>query len=196
MAADTPRCLAQSDASLIEASRTDPRTFEAVFERHFVAVHRYLTRRVGEQLADDLAAETFATALRARHDYDQKWPDARPWLFGIATRLAQTHWRTEGRRLSAIARLEKESPQDGVGDMGVARADAASTRPRLASALIALGPDQRDVVLLAAWADLSFDEIGHALGIPAGTVRSRLYRARVTLRSRLVDLHSLIEEGD
>jgi RNA polymerase sigma-70 factor (ECF subfamily) len=196
MATDASGCVVQSDASLIEASRTDPGSFAAVFERHFVAVHRYLTRRVGVQLADDLAAETFATALRARHGYDQTWPDARPWLFGIATRLVQAHWRTEGRRLSAIARLEIESPPDGVGDLGVTRAEAESTRPRLADALLSLGPHQRDVILLAAWADLSFDEIGHALGIPPGTVRSRLYRARVTLRARLVDLHGFIEGGD
>jgi RNA polymerase sigma factor (sigma-70 family) len=195
MAADTSRCVVHSDASLIEASLADPGLFAAVFERHFVAIHRYLSRRVGVQLADDLAAETFATALRARHRYDPEWPDARPWLLGIATRLVQAHWRTEGRRLSAIARLEIESPLS-VGDLGVARADAESTRPILARALLSLEPHQRDVILLAAWADLSFDEIGLALGIPSGTVRSRLHRARVTLRSRLFDLHGLIEEGD
>jgi RNA polymerase sigma factor (sigma-70 family) len=196
MAADTSRCLVQSDAYLIEASRRNPGSFAVVFERHFVAVHRYLTRRVGMQLADDLAAETFATALRARHGYAQKWLDARPWLFGIATHLLRAHWRTEGRRLSAIARMERENLADGVADVGVARADAESTRPRLASALLSLDPNQRDVILLAAWADLSFDEIGHALGIPPGTVRSRLHRARVSLRARLGDLHGSIEGGD
>jgi RNA polymerase sigma-70 factor (ECF subfamily) len=89
-----------------------------------------------------------------------------------------------------------EIPTDDVGDAGAARADAESTRASLARALLSLDPHQRDVILLAAWADLSFDEIAHALDIPPGTVRSRLYRARVTLRGRLVGLHGLIEEGD
>ena len=61
--------------------------FAAVFDRHYEAVHRYLARRMGPDLADDLAAETFTTAFDVRCRYDTAHPDALPWLFGIATNL-------------------------------------------------------------------------------------------------------------
>jgi DNA-directed RNA polymerase specialized sigma24 family protein len=89
-----------ADAEAVRRSLTDPVAFTAVFDRHFVAVHRYLHRRGGRDLADELAGETFRVAFEARARWSQTTPDARPWLLGIATNLLRRHRRTEERRFS------------------------------------------------------------------------------------------------
>jgi RNA polymerase sigma-70 factor (ECF subfamily) len=171
-----------SDAQVIAASRVEPLVFAAVFDRHYDAVHRYLARRVGLDLADDLAAETFTTAFDVRRRYDTAHPDALPWLYGIATNILRHHRRGEARRLRAYARLN--SPAD-VDDnlVGIeARLDAERAGPAIAQALMRLSAGERDVLLLFAWADLRYEEIAVALRIPIGTVRSRLNRARRRVR--------------
>jgi RNA polymerase sigma factor (sigma-70 family) len=179
----------QSDAALIARSRSDPQAFSAIVDRHFVAIHRYLARRIGSDRADDLAAQAFAVAFRRRGDFDRTADSARPWLFGIATNVLRNDSRSERRMLAAIARL------DG-GDAGaladeiersLARADAACEVARIAGAIAAMDPDQRDVLLLSAWGELSQSEIAASLGIPVGTVYSRLSRARATLQKALSD---------
>lgn len=167
-----------SDAQIIAASRVEPLVFATIFDRHHDAVHRYLARRVGPDLADDLAAETFTTAFDVRRRYDTAHPDARPWLFGIATNLLRHHRRGEARRLRAYARLDRPADaDDGFGGIE-ARLDAERAGPAIAEALMRLSAGERDVLLLFAWADLRYEEIAVALRIPVGTVRSRLHRAR------------------
>ncbi|WP_255950986.1 RNA polymerase sigma factor [Streptomyces odontomachi] len=176
----------ESDARAIERSRDEPEQFAALFDRHADSVHRYVARRLGPQAAEDLMSETFITAFRQRHRYDLGRADARPWLFGIATNLISRHRRAEARRLKALAQLP--APVDDaehVADLAVARAGAQRARPDLAAALARLSAGQRDVVLLVAWADLDYHETAEALGVPVGTVRSRLHRARSTLREAL-----------
>ena len=135
--------------------------------------------------ADEVAAETFLQAFAARERFDCSRPDARPWLFGIATNLLRRHRRAEERRLRAFARAatrpEDMSAFDGVDE----RLDATAAAGALATSLASLGPGERDVLLLYAWADLSYEEIADALAIPVGTVRSRLHRARGVMRELL-----------
>ena len=171
-----------SDAQVIAVSRVEPLVFAAVFDRHYDAVHRYLARRVGLDLADDLAAETFTTAFDVRRRYDTAHPDALPWLFGIATNLLRHHHRGEARRLRAYARLDRPADADD-NLVGIeARLDAERAGPAIAQALMRLSAGERDVLLLFAWADLRYEEIAVALRIPIGTVRSRLNRARRRVR--------------
>ena len=177
---------ARSDAQVIAASRVEPRVFAAVFDRHYDAVHRYLARRVGSDLADDLAADTFTTAFDVRRRYDTAHPDALPWLFGIATNLLRHHRRGEARRLRAYARLDRLADADGGFGGAEARVDAGRAGPAIADALTRLSAGDRDVLLLFAWADLRYEEIAVALRIPVGTVRSRLHRARRRVRELLV----------
>jgi RNA polymerase sigma factor (sigma-70 family) len=174
----------QPDAAIIISSLEDPRLFGAVFDRHFERIHRYLARRVGAALADDLAAETFVVAFRSRGRYDPVATDARPWLFGIAANLMRRHWRAERRQLRAYARTGVDPLADEFTD-AERRADAAATGPRLAGALASLGRGEREALLLLAWAEFSYDEISAALRIPVGTVRSRLSRARERMRAAL-----------
>lgn len=181
------------DAAIVAASLADPQAFAALFERHFAAIHRWLHRRVGAPLAEDLAAETFTRAFDRRASFDATLAAAghhaaRPWLFGIAAHLVHDHRRTELRRLRALARAERwepVAPQEA--DRAVARADAAALGPAVAAALAGLRAPERDVLLLVAWAGLEYDEVATATGVPIGTVRSRLHRARRRLRDALGD---------
>ena len=167
-----------TDAAAIAASLDAPSAFAAVFERHHPAVHRYLARRLGVDLADELAAEAFAIAFAKRARYDRSFENAGPWLFGIATRLAHRHWRREERELRAYARTGVDPAAPSHDERATARADSAVAGPALAAALAALSRDERDVLLLHAWEELGYPEIAAALSISLGTVKSRLHRAR------------------
>jgi RNA polymerase sigma-70 factor (ECF subfamily) len=171
-----------TDAEVITASLSDAVRFGEIFDRHFAEIDRYLARRVGTTLADDLAAETFVVAFRSRARFDPAAPDARPWLFGIAANLVRRHWRTERRRLRAYARTGVDPVDQGDADDIARRVDAVSARPLLAGALASLSRADREILLLFAWAELSYEEIAVALGVPVGTVRSRLSRARARIR--------------
>jgi RNA polymerase sigma factor (sigma-70 family) len=165
----------------------DPEDFEAAFQQYFVPVFRFLGRRVGPAIAEDLAAETFATAYRRRASFDPERGSLRSWLFGIATNLVRSHWRAEQHLLALDARLVPEADLADASDAVDRRLAAAWLAPQLAAALALLTRDQRDVLLLYAWGELSHEEIAAALGIAPGTARSRLSRARGLLREQLGD---------
>jgi RNA polymerase sigma-70 factor (ECF subfamily) len=159
------------------------RSFEDAFEAEFAPLHRYLARRLGGTAADELAAETFVVAFR---NWDRLEParPVRPWLYGIAANLVRHHWRKERRMLRAYARTGID-PVLAEEDAAVARADADARRQELAAVLAALRRDEREILLLHAWAELTDAEIAAALGLPLGTVKSRLSRARARLRNQL-----------
>ena len=172
-----------SDAAAIASSLQDKERFAVVFDRHATVLYRYLVRRVGPDDADALLGEVFRVAFERRDSYDQSRPDARPWLYGIATRLLANHRRSEARRIRATVRLlarqpALEDPADGVA----ARVDAAETWPAVADAIAKLPDGERDALLLHVWEDLSYEEVAASLEVPVGTVRSRLNRARRRLR--------------
>jgi RNA polymerase sigma-70 factor (ECF subfamily) len=159
-------------------SLVEPERFAAIFDRHFDGVHRYLARRTSPGLADEVAASTFVAAFESRHRFRTESTSARPWLLGIATNLLRERARRERRELDTVLRLSTTPAPDPSSD-GVATSDA------LVAALAGLDARQRDVLLLYAWEELSYEEISDALEIPIGTVRSRLARARSAIRARV-----------
>jgi RNA polymerase sigma-70 factor (ECF subfamily) len=176
----------RTDAQHIEASLEDPDAFTTLFSRHAGSIHRYILKRVGRPDAEDLVGETFVTAFRSRRSYDLSRSDARPWLFGIATNLVRHHWRSEGRRLI----------REGAATSGVAMCRDHSEElvsnlffkdqaELIAHALDQVDDAYLDVLLLVAGPGCSYEEVSIALGIPVGTVRSRLSRARRQLRELL-----------
>jgi len=174
-----------SDGEVIDSSLTDPGQFAVLFDRHARSVHRYLSRRVGD-LADDLLSETFLIAFRRRASYRAVHVEVRPWLLGIATHLVQGQQRAEQRRLRALSRTSSPghalpTDDDDLSD----RLAAQSLRGTLAAALAGLKPADRDVLLLFAWEQLTYEEIANVLDVPIGTVRSRLHRARRQTRTAL-----------
>lgn len=178
---------AHSDAVLIECSRHEPELFARVFDRYHAEIHAYASRRLGSSLADDVASETFLVAFARRRRYDAAYPDARPWLYGIASNLIARHHRAELRRYRALARAGLPRPADGSTELAADRVDAEALRTRLAAALVEVADRDREVLLLVAWAQLSCEEAARALGIRPGTARSRLHRARQKTRAVLAD---------
>jgi RNA polymerase sigma factor (sigma-70 family) len=185
-----PRPGSLDDAAIIERSAHDPEAFAVLYDRHAAALHWYVARRLGEGAADDIVAETFLAAFAKRSRFDPAAArDARPWLYGIASNLIGKHTRSEVRMLRAYARTGTDpvltptavTPGDGV----LARVDSSAAARELARALATLSAGDREVLLLVAWADLSYAEAATALAIPVGTVRSRLNRARSKLRAAL-----------
>jgi RNA polymerase sigma factor (sigma-70 family) len=153
-----------SDASVIALSQSRPEVFATIFERHFAVVHSYLARRLDAALADDLASATFTVAFERRLTFRGSAESARPWLLGIATNLLRNERRAERRALAVVERLPPLDVSSSPPGEGLDRA-------RLADALAALEDSQRDVLLLHAWADLSYKQIAVSLVIPVGTVR-------------------------
>ncbi|WP_433061294.1 RNA polymerase sigma factor [Dactylosporangium sp. CS-033363] len=159
--------------------------FAEVFDRHYEHIYAYAARRLGPDLAEDVASETFLVAYDRRDGFDAARGDVRPWLYGIASNLIMRHSRAEARRLKAFARSAE--PDSGPDDTELVpgRVDAGGARGRLAAALNRLSLADRDVLLLVAWAGLNQQEAAAALGIPPGTARSRLHRARQEMRKAL-----------
>jgi RNA polymerase sigma factor (sigma-70 family) len=160
-------------------------TFTAVFDRHFGAVHGYVARRLGRDVADDVAAETFLTAFRLQDRFDTSRGDRLAWLYGIATNLIRRHRRDEVRGYRAMARLEPVDAVASHDERVVTRVNAEQLRGALARALAGLSAGDRDVLLLIALAGLTYEQVADALGISYGTVCSRLNRARRKVRAAL-----------
>lgn len=167
----------QTDSQVLRRSLDEPEAFTRIFDRHYDDVARFLGRRIETSEAEEVTAETFLIAFRDRARFDCDRSSARPWLFGIASNLARHHQRGEATRLRAYARVDRNTEPDLSEEAGD-RADATSRRAALIGGLSALSADERDVLLLFTWAQLAYGEIAEALGIPIGTVRSRLSRAR------------------
>jgi len=162
-----------------------------VFDAHYVKVYRYLASRVGVTSAEDLAQDTFLIVVaNPRLCLAVQEPEqARPVLFGVATRLVAQYWRRQARQARAMARAVAAdgSPDGDVGgeSESAARLDAQALGPALAEALGRLPGRDRDVLLLSALADLTPAEVATALGMHPVTTRVRLHRARARLRAQL-----------
>jgi len=172
-----------SDVECVARSLREPKAFEAIFDRHFGAVHRYLHRRAGRELADELAAETFALAFERRSSC-RACDSVLPWLYGIATNLLRRSWRAERRQLHAYSRSGVDR-WVAYEDETVARVDGSSLDARLARALVAMRPRQRDALLLYALADLRYEEIALALDVRSGRYARGSTRARLTAQREL-----------
>ena len=173
------------DAAAIARSLHDPEAFVEVFDRHYAFIHRYIARRAGRDLADDLASQTFTIAFSHRGRYRDDLGTARPWLLGIATNLLRAAYRGDQRVASIVERLGSEAV---VSPFSSALADASANLNddnRLTEALAQLDPGQRDALLLHALGELSYAEVAAAMDIPIGTVRSRISRACAALRAEL-----------
>ena len=185
-----------SDAELIGRSLGgDGEAFVEVIRRHEAAVGAYLARRAGRELAEDLLGEVWVAAFESRGTYDRSFPDARPWLFGVALNRLRRHWRSR----------PAEDPVPDVTGLaagwdpwpGVDR--RVDTETVLRTALAGLRPEEREVLTLVAWEDLTVADAARTLRIPAGTARRYLHQARQALRSApevaalLTDLNTVKE---
>jgi RNA polymerase sigma factor (sigma-70 family) len=170
----------ESDAELIGRSLTgDGEAFVEVIGRHEAAVGAYLARRAGREAAEDLLGEVWIAAFESREAYDRSFAVARPWLFGVAHNRLRRYWRSR-------------PAEDLLPDM-TALADGWDPWPAVDSrvdiqtvfraALAKLRPEEREVLTLVAWEDLTVADAARALGMPQGTARRLLHQARLALRN-------------
>ena len=176
-----------SDAELIGWSLAgDPEAFVGVVLRHEVAVGSYLARRAGRGVAQDLLSEVWLASFKSRGNYDRSFPDARPWLFGVARNTLRRHWRS----MPAEEQLPDMTDLESAWDPWPALDERIDTAAALRIAVMDLRPVEREVLTLVVWEDLSVVDAARALGIPAGSAYRNLHQARQTLRSApgMVDL--------
>jgi RNA polymerase sigma factor (sigma-70 family) len=174
----------EGDASVIEASLEAPYRFEEIFDRHYDAVRRYAQRSVGPDAGEEVAAQTFLEGFTHRDRFDAAYSSARPWLLGIATNLIRHHLRSERVHLAVLKRMTVE--RDEEEPVSLDGLDAQRRGPTIMAALATLNEDDREAFLLHALGELTYPEVAESMGIPVGTVRSKIFRVRRALRERLV----------
>lgn len=176
---------APTDARIIERSWDDPHAFAEIFDRHHEGIYRFVWTRAGADRADDLAAEVFRIAFEKRHDYDLDYRSAKPWLFGIASRLTKQTHRESAKRDHARERAALRARPTGGADPQEHLDRRPSSGSPAADAVERLPERDREPLVLYAWGDLTYEEIAESLDIPVGTVRSRIHRARQQVRQEL-----------
>ncbi|HYZ97339.1 MAG TPA: sigma-70 family RNA polymerase sigma factor, partial [Acidimicrobiales bacterium] len=183
--------IGSTDAEVIAESLDDPARFGEIFDRHAQPIFRFLGRRIGADNADDVLGDVFVTAFDHRRRYDRRRPSALPWLYGIASNLMRKHFRRKAVELRALERLTSVDAVDDPTDAVAASLDARGRLEAAAKVLEEVPADERNALLLFAWEELTYDEIGDVLGVPVGTVRSRLNRARQRLRAGTDEIDSI-----
>jgi RNA polymerase sigma-70 factor, ECF subfamily len=160
--------------------------FGEIYERHADAIYNFCFRRTGDwALAEDLTATVFLEAWRKRRRVVFDDEDAvRPWLFGVANNVLRNEARRHRRFVRALGDLAAPRAASDSADRA---ADEAEMR-RLLEAVSELPRREQDVLALCVFADLSYERAAVALGIPVGTVRSRLARARNRLGELSTDI--------
>ncbi|MEU5977900.1 RNA polymerase sigma factor [Streptomyces sp. NPDC047315] len=161
----------------------DQAAFAEIFDLHARVVYAHAVRTTGDRvLAEDVMSLTFLEAWRLRHKLREEVRSVRAWLLGIATNVMRNITRAARRHRAAMLRLPPpealpDFSDEVVGQMADAHRLAAASR-----ALKRLKRSEREVFALVVWSDLGYAAAAEALGVPVGTVRSRLSRARKKLR--------------
>jgi len=160
--------------------------FAELYERYAIVVYQHALRLTGNwSVAEEVMSETFLAAWRGREAVEADGGSLRPWLFGIATNKARNADRSLRRRLAFLARRAEAGGEEVVGDFAeglVGRIDDARRLAEVRRVLGRLRRHEREVIALCVWGGLDYAQAAEALGVPVGTVRSRLSRARKRLR--------------
>lgn len=167
------------------AAAGEPEAFGLLYDRHARAIYNYLFRRCGDwSVAEDLTSVVFLEAYRRRREARIAEGKVLPWLYGVATNVIRNQRRSLRRYSDALKRLPPPDPELGVAGLAADRIDAEREMRRVLAVLEQLPESDKDVLSLCLWSELSYEDAAWALGVPVGTVRSRLSRAR----ARIVEL--------
>jgi RNA polymerase sigma factor (sigma-70 family) len=174
------RCSARDDEGAL---------FERLFSDHSDAIYRFCLRRARDhELAEDARSTVFVEAWRRRSEIDLIDQAPRPWLYGVARNVLRNQWRSSRRYADALLRVPvPRADLDSVEEIAE-RADAATHAAAMRSLLSRLSPGERAVVLLCMVHGTSYAAAASELGLPLGTVRSRLFRARGRLNALAVEM--------
>ncbi|AIR99846.1 RNA polymerase sigma factor [Streptomyces glaucescens] len=164
----------------------DHDAFGELFDAYARSVYNHAFRLTGEwATAEDTVSLTFLDAWRLRERLDPEGGSVRPWLLGIATNVTRNTRRAARRHTAAMARLPREEPVRDFADELAGRLDDAAQLAAVRTALARLRRAEREVLALCVWSGLDYRAAAEALGVPVGTVRSRLSRARAKLAKHM-----------
>lgn len=176
-----PMALAPDEAHLLRQTQSgDDQAFELLYSRHQPPIYRYVLRMSGsEAVAEEVVQEVFLALIHGARGYDPSSGPLRSYLYGMArhalARQRRDDWRFE--------ELDGDGhPYDANPLEGLTRAQAVD---RLRHALAALPAHYREAVVFCEMEELSYADAAEILGVPVGTIRSRLNRARALLLERL-----------
>ena len=174
--------IVEPEAWMVRIARDRDRdSFVALFESFAPRVKTYLIRSgLPEGVAEEIAQETLFTAWRKADRFDPVRASAAAWLFTIARNLRIDLLRHDGHRGATHPEVESASPPTPEENLGGAEGER-----RLHDAMAELSAEQSMVVRLAFFEERSHSEIAHSLGVPLGTVKSRLRLAAAHLRRQL-----------
>jgi len=162
----------------------DAVAFGELFERHAAKIHGYCFRRLGDwTLAEDLTSVTFLEAWRARTRAELQEPQVLPWLYGVATNALRNASRSRRRHAAALERIPPALPEPDFTDAVAERFEGARLVNDLRVRLASLPLGEREALVLVWWQGLTISQAAYSLGVPEGTVKSRLFRVRQRLRS-------------
>ena len=154
--------------------------FERLYEEHAQPLFGFLAYRTGDRsLAEDLLADTFERALRARNRFDRRKASEKTWLYTIALNLLRDHARRRGSEARAMERIphEEGEPADALA--------AVEHRDEVQRAITILSDEEREAIALRFGADMTVPEIARLLGEPLPRVEGRVYRSLRKLRGEL-----------
>jgi RNA polymerase sigma factor (sigma-70 family) len=176
----------RDDAELWREASTDAEAFGELFERHAQAVFAFCARRTGDlALAEDLTSVVFLEAWRRRRSVRLENRSALPWLLGTAHNVVRNQHRSLRRHRAALARMSAGGVSPSGEEETIERLDAQRVLSAALEAVGRLPREQQDAVNLVLWSGLSYEDAAQALGVPIGTVRSRIARARATIAASL-----------
>lgn len=171
------------DELWLRASRHDGAAFGELFERHSNDVYNLCFRRTGSwAVAQDLTSVVFLQAWRRRKEVRLHGDSILPWLLAVANNVARNSDRSIRRNSRLLAKLPKSDPTSNFEDGVNKRIDDERAMRLILDTLNSLRVEDREIIALCDWSNLSYSEAAVALNIPIGTVRSRLSRAREHLR--------------
>jgi len=166
-----------------QAADGDPSAFGALFERHSDRVYNHCFRRTGSwTAAEDLTSVVFLETWRKRKEVRLADDSLLPWLLAVANNVVRNRDRSLRRHRRLLAKLPPAVVAPDATDEATNRLDDERSMQRVLEVFHRLVPDEQDVLALCVWAGLSYTDTAIALGVPVGTVRSRLARAREHLR--------------
>ncbi|MGW5973052.1 RNA polymerase sigma factor [Streptomyces sp. NPDC055186] len=164
----------------------DHDAFGDLFDAYARSVYNHAFRLTGDwTTAEDVVSLTFLDAWRLRDRLDTEGGSLRPWLLGIATNVARNTRRAARRHAAAVARLPRDETVRDFAEEVAGRMDDAVRLTLVRTALARLRRPEREVLALCVWSGLDYAAAARALGVPVGTVRSRLSRARTKMAKHL-----------
>ncbi len=174
----------------------DHDAFGEIFDAYARSVYNHAFRLTGDWAqAEDIVSLTFLDAWRLRGKVDEEGGSLRPWLLGIATNVTRNTRRAARRHAAALSRLPRDEVERDFADEVAARLDDTAELALVRAASATLRRAEREVLALCVWSGLDYRAAAEALGVPVGTVRSRLSRARAKLAKHLKSVELPLRDG-